>query len=481
MFLLAAASCWGQVCRVSVSGLNRNRRVIGPVHTECPLSLHTPPFGNWGVTSNFGQKRDDHQFQGWCHETQVCDNNGTCHKDCLDGWWEWNSCTDIAQYKAPNCTLYNDAGCTQQVTTTGVNIHGTRTVDLTVRCPTDTSGDGIADQGGCADLRTFSNGTNFMSLYELDPITGDDLVQTLYFPDNPVALNCDAWGCGPAQSDWVTPGFYDSPTSPAKVFAELATSVNSATFVDTSRSCRAQGPAVTTVSAASFAGPSVAPESIAAAFGRGLASGAVEATAPPLSTALGGTSITVTDSVGTSRPALLFYVSPDQVNYQVPAGTAPGPAQVLVSRTDNVTARGTVLVTPASPALFSKNANASGVAAATAERIQTGGARNNAPVYRCDTPSANCVPVPIDLGAETDEVYLSLYGTGIRQNGGLANVRLTLGGLPAEVLYAGPQTQFTGLDQINVRVPQSLRGRGVVDVVVSVGAMSSNVVTIAVQ
>jgi uncharacterized protein (TIGR03437 family) len=138
-------------------------------------------------------------------------------------------------------------------------------------------------------------------------------------------------------------------------------------------------------------------------------------------------------------------------------------------------------VTPASPALFSKNANASGVAAATAERIQTGGARNNAPVYRCDTPSANCVPVPIDLGAETDEVYLSLYGTGIRQNGGLANVRLTLGGLPAEVLYAGPQTQFTGLDQINVRVPQSLRGRGVVDVVVSVGAMSSNVVTIAVQ
>jgi len=137
---------------------------MGPVHTECPLSFHTPPFGNWGVTSNFGPKHDDHQFDGWCHNARICDNNGNCHTDCVDGWWEWNSCTDIALYRAPNCTLYNSASCTEQVTTTGVNVHGTRIVDLNVRCPADTSGDGVADEGGCADLRTFSNGTNFMSL-----------------------------------------------------------------------------------------------------------------------------------------------------------------------------------------------------------------------------------------------------------------------------------------------------------------------------
>jgi len=479
LFFLAA-SAWGQVCRVSTSGLNRNRRVMGPIHTECPLALHTPPFGNWGVTSNFGQKRDDHQFQGWCHETQVCDNNGNCRKDCLDGWWEWNSCTDIPQYKAPNCTLYNDAGCTEQITTTGVNVHGTRTVDLTVRCPLDTSGDGIADEGGCADVRTFSNGTNFMSLYELDPITGDDLVQSVYFPDNPVTLTCDAWGCEPAQTGWVTPSFYDSPTAPAKAFAEFAMTVNSATFIDTSRSCRAQAPAVTTVSAASFRGPAVAPESMAATFGRGLASGVAESTAPPLSTSLAGTSITITDSAGTSRPALLFYVSPEQVNYQVPAGTAAGLAQVLVTRTDTVTARGAVLIAPTAPALFSKNPNAVGVASATAVRVEASGMQTPLSVYRCDAPG-NCLPVPIDLGAGTDQVFLSLYGTGIRQHGGLANVRLTIGGIPVEAQYAGPQGQFVGLDQINVQAPQALRGSGVVDVVVSIGEASSNAVTVAFQ
>src|SRR5687768_5186114 len=73
--MLVLVTCWeasGQVCRISTSGLNRNRRVVGPVHAECPVSIHSVPFGNWGVTSNFGQKQDGTQFQGWCHDTPVC-------------------------------------------------------------------------------------------------------------------------------------------------------------------------------------------------------------------------------------------------------------------------------------------------------------------------------------------------------------------------------------------------------------------------
>src|SRR5690348_8261138 len=94
-----------QVCRISTSGVNRNRSVTGQIHAECPISIHSVPFGNWGVTSNFGQKQDDHQFQGWCHDTRICDNRGNCRTECKDGWYEWNSCTDIDDYKAPNCTL----------------------------------------------------------------------------------------------------------------------------------------------------------------------------------------------------------------------------------------------------------------------------------------------------------------------------------------------------------------------------------------
>jgi hypothetical protein len=198
--------------------------------------------------------------------------------------------------------------CTAQATTTGQNVHGTRSVDVTVRCPTDTDGNGAVDQGGCADLKRFSNGSNFMSLYELDPGTTDDLIQTLYFPESLVSLTCTIFGCAPAQSPWVMPNAYDSPTSPAKVTAEFSMTVNSAVFVDSSRGCRVVGPALDTVSGASFRGPTVAPESIASAFGAGLAVSAENAVLLPLPVEMAGTRVSITDSAGATRaaPSSLF-------------------------------------------------------------------------------------------------------------------------------------------------------------------------------
>ncbi len=408
--LLLALSCAAQVCRISTSGLNRNRQVAGPVHAECPVSVHTVPFGNWGVTSNFGQKVNGHQFQGWCHDTRVCDNRGNCRTDCQDGWFEWNSCTDIDEYRPPNCTVYNDKNCTTQVSTLGQNVHGTRSIDVTVRCPTDTNGDGVSDQGGCMDLKLFSNGANFMSLYELDPGSTDDLIQTIYFPEAPVNLTCSIFGCPPAQSPWVTPNAYDSPPSPAKVSAEFSMTVNSAIFVDTSRACRAAGPAVATVSAASFGGRTVAPESIASTFGSGLGVSVASAASLPLPVELGGTRVSITDSAGTTRETPLFYVSTDQVNLQVPVGTALGAAQVVVSRSDSVVSRGTVQIAAVTPGLFAVNANGQGVAAATAVRVPAGGGTVAVPVFQCGSTPLSCVPTPIAVDA--GPVYLSVYGTG---------------------------------------------------------------------
>src|SRR3990172_2815848 len=90
VLLIAAVAAEGQVCRLSIAGLNRGRRVSGPVSTECPslFVVHTAPFGNWGVTSNFGPKLNGHQFEGWCHDTRTCDNDGDCRVNCTDGWYE---------------------------------------------------------------------------------------------------------------------------------------------------------------------------------------------------------------------------------------------------------------------------------------------------------------------------------------------------------------------------------------------------------
>ena len=299
---LIACPCSAQVCRVSAAGLNQSRRVTGAIHAECPEEVvHSVPFGNWGVTSTFGQKGDSHQFDGWCHNARACDNAGTCKSVCTDGWYEWNSCTDNSLFTAPNCSLYNAANCTEQATATGINVYETRYVDLPVSCPADSNGDGVPDRGGCNDIQTFFSGTNFMSLYELDPVCCDQLVQTVYFPPIALPLACDAFGCAATASDWVSPISWDSPASPAKVFAQVAMVVNWAGFVDPSGVCRLTAATFDSVSGASFAGPNLAPDSYASALGSQLSPVTEQATTDPLPVSLAGVTVSITDRAGTER------------------------------------------------------------------------------------------------------------------------------------------------------------------------------------
>jgi len=47
--------------------------------------------------------------------------------------------------------------------------------------------------------------------------------------------------------------------------------------------------------------------------------------------------------------------------------------------------------------------------------------------------------------------------------------------------YAGAQGTFAGQDQINIEIPRSLRGAGIVDVVLNVDGQVTNVVKIHIQ
>ena len=124
-------------------------------------------------------------------------------------------------------------------------------------------------------------------------------------------------------------------------------------------------PAVASVSAASFLGAELAPESIAAAFSSAsLATGIAIASTVPLPTTLLGTRVTVRDSAGTTRDAGLFFVAPGQINFQIPPGTAAGAAQVTVLVNSNTVAAGAVTIAGVAPGLFSANASGTGVAAA---------------------------------------------------------------------------------------------------------------------
>ncbi len=227
--------------------------------------------------------------------------------------------------------------------------------------------------------------------------------------------------------------------------------------------------------------PDVAPQSIASMFGTNLAVATESATTQPFPETLAGITLTVQDAAGVKRGADLIYVSPGQINFVVPAGTVSGPATFTISNANTLVAGGTVQ--NVAPALFCLNGSGTGVAAATAIQVQAGNPQLHSPVgvFQCSAQRLGlaCSATPIVLGVDTP-VYLSLYGTGIRNRSSLAGVTVTINGISVPVLYAGPQ-ETEGLDQVNVLLSLTLRGSGLSNVILSVDGQTSNAVTIDIQ
>jgi uncharacterized protein (TIGR03437 family) len=235
---------------------------------------------------------------------------------------------------------------------------------------------------------------------------------------------------------------------------------------------------ITTVSAASFRkGAASAPDSIVAGYGPEMSP--VTQSAPagqPLPTSLADVSVTVTDSAGTQRDARLFFVSAEQINYLLPTGTANGLATVTVKNGAQVINYGLLDVESVSPGLFTANFNGQGAPAAVYIRVRGDGTRGWEYTFQCPPGGGTCTPAPINMGPSTDQIFLELYGTGIRGASSLSAVTATIGGEGALVEYMGAAPGFFGLDQINVRVPRSLAGRGLVDLQLTVDGKQANTV-----
>ena len=238
---------------------------------------------------------------------------------------------------------------------------------------------------------------------------------------------------------------------------------------------------VATVSAASYSAAAVAPEAIAAAFGTGLATRTESAQGLPLPVTLADTTVSIKDAEGITRAASLFFVSPTQINYQMPPGTKPGAATVTVVSSDGSISTGTVQIASVAPGLFSADASGSGLAAAFVVRVKADNSQTYEPVVSFDPAQNKIVPLPIDLGPDSEQVYLALFGTGLRARSSEANVKVTIAGLDATVTYAGDQRQLIGLDQINVRLPRTLAGRGLAEVKTIIDEQNANPVQVVIR
>jgi len=224
-----------------------------------------------------------------------------------------------------------------------------------------------------------------------------------------------------------------------------------------------------------------APGAILTAFGTALADSTGAASSTSLPTTLGGATVKITDSAGVTQSCPLFYASATQINLLVPSGVALGPATITIQKNSGGSVWINTSVESVAPGLFSMNASGKGVGAIIGLRI-SGGQTSDVSIFSYDSSTRQYVSVPIDLGASSDQIYLSLYGTGLRGFSSLSSFAVIIGGVSVPVSAATAQSQFPGLDQVNIGpLPRTLADKGESNLVLQVDGRTANTVTVTIK
>jgi uncharacterized protein (TIGR03437 family) len=217
------------------------------------------------------------------------------------------------------------------------------------------------------------------------------------------------------------------------------------------------------LNAASFSGANAA-GSLASVFGTDLVSSV-------------GATVTVTGSSGT-YPAAVLYVSPTQINFQIPWEVA-GSSQVTL-KVDFVSIP--MALSATAPAIFALNSQGTGPGAILISNMDL------------FAQPAGSVPgrssQPVSRGQ-----FISVYATGLgaltmtpppdgsppaSQLTIAATATVSIGGVTVTPSFAGLAPGFVGLYQVDAQVPASVTPGSVVPVSITVGGVVSNTVTIAV-
>ena len=246
-------------------------------------------------------------------------------------------------------------------------------------------------------------------------------------------------------------------------------------------------PAGGVLNAASNAkGLAVAPGSLVSIYGTALASSLANADSIPLSTSLGNVSVTFNNV-----PAPLLYVSgsPQQINAQVPWELAGNnSAQIVVSNGGAASAPTSVPLAAAAPGIFSIG---SGVGQAIAYGNSDGQLAAPVGIYA----SAGLTTHPAKIADPSTLVILATglgpvnppVQTGNNVTDGQTHQCATLptvmvGGIPAQVVFAGMTPQFVGVYQVNIIIQPGTPTGNAVPLQISMnGITTTNQITIAVS
>lgn len=313
---------------------------------------------------------------------------------------------------------------------------------------------GTTEQGWSAAVTTQSGG-NWLSV---SPATGS----------TPAGLTVSV------RSDNLAPGTYSGtisvnvipatnpPTAPQILPVTLAVGIPSV-------------PQGGLVNGASFASNvPVSPGSIVSLFGERLAIKAIAATSLPLPTNLEGTQVLVND-----RPAPLYFVSPQQINFQFPLETlSQGTAATVVVVSSGVRSLPVIVpIIPESPGIFTASPGGTGQGAAVNEDFTLNSPENPA------SPGGVIQIFCTGLGQTNPPIQTGQPGSSEPPlNTTIATPIVFIGGIQAEVLFSGVAPGYVGLYQVNVRVPSAVVPASNVPIwIVRSGSATSNIATITVR
>ena len=207
-----------------------------------------------------------------------------------------------------------------------------------------------------------------------------------------------------------------------------------------------------------------APGAIISIYGSGLAQTTLSAAGVPLPSTLAGASVTVN-----GLPAPIFYASPVQINAQVPFQAPAGSATVEVKLGGNVVGSSAVTVQNVAPGLFL----ASGGQAAALNQDGSANSPSN-PAVAGSVISVFLTGLgPVDHGVATGAAASASPLSHVT-----GNVSASVGGVSAQVTFAGLAPGFAGLYQVNIRVPSVAAGSEALEVAVNGAASNSGEISV---
>src|SRR5215831_2444695 len=227
----------------------------------------------------------------------------------------------------------------------------------------------------------------------------------------------------------------------------------------TANSAAEASPAISGVANAASFRAVYAPGEIVSVFGSQLAPDSEIASSVPLPLAMGGVAVTVN---GVSAP--LWYISATQLNIQIPYEVPAGSTAALVVNNNGRTASAAIPISAAAPGVFTDSNNVA---------ISTGSAARGQTIALYITGAGAVSPaIATGQAPASDTAVADLPAP-------QQSVSVTVGGVAAQIAFAGNPVGAVGVVQINFQIPSSV-AVGAQSVVVTVGNAASQAAALTV-